>query len=291
MIWKCGSIVVLLLQALLCLPPLASAGHDYSQALSKSNLFYKAQRADSGKASGIDLVGGYYDAGDEVKFCLPMAFAFTMMSWSIIEYNRQMAATSELDHAMEIVKWGIDYFIKVHPISPSRKNGRFDWQCHTSANERTKKWKYSRNIVSCQRNCENHVHHGRNRSRKPVEIPTPLNAPSSSKQNSFSTLNHLPTMAKLNLQRCLLKYQQRKKDDSCSIDAPRAAANQQQRKPPSTSPEVSCVEIGPAPTATTPSLPSDKFERQVTMPNKAVIGSNQQATLISNVSFLATDKC
>ncbi|KAL5989306.1 Endoglucanase [Asimina triloba] len=132
MMWKCGSIVVLLLQALFCLLPLASAGHDYGQALSKSILFYEAQRsgylpsnqrvkwrADSGlhdgKASGIDLVGGYYDAGDNVKFGLPMAFTVTMMSWSIIEYGRQMAATGELGHAMEAVKWGTDYFIKAHP--------------------------------------------------------------------------------------------------------------------------------------------------------------------------------
>ncbi|KAJ7945038.1 Endoglucanase [Quillaja saponaria] len=112
--------------------PFAFAGHDYGQALSKSILFFEAQRsgylprnqrvtwrADSGlhdgKTSGVDLVGGYYDAGDNVKFGLPMAFTVTMMSWSIIEYGRQMAASGELGHAMEAVKWGTDYFIKAHP--------------------------------------------------------------------------------------------------------------------------------------------------------------------------------
>lgn len=63
----------------------------------------------------VDLVGGYYDAGDNVKFGLPMAFTVTMMSWSIIEYGKQMAASGELGHAMEAVKWGTDYFIKAHP--------------------------------------------------------------------------------------------------------------------------------------------------------------------------------
>ena len=63
----------------------------------------------------MDLVGGYYDAGDNVKFGLPMAFTVTMMSWGILEYGRQMAAAGELRNAMDAVKWGTDYFIKAHP--------------------------------------------------------------------------------------------------------------------------------------------------------------------------------
>lgn len=63
----------------------------------------------------IDLVGGYYDAGDNVKFGLPMAFTVTMMSWSIIEYGSQMMSSGELGHAMDAVKWGTDYLIKAHP--------------------------------------------------------------------------------------------------------------------------------------------------------------------------------
>lgn len=63
----------------------------------------------------VDLVGGYYDAGDNVKFGLPMAFTITMMSWSIVEYGKQMAASGELGHAMNAIKWGTDYLIKAHP--------------------------------------------------------------------------------------------------------------------------------------------------------------------------------
>lgn len=62
----------------------------------------------------MDLVGGYYDAGDNVKFGLPMAFTVTMMSWSILEYRAQLVASGELGHAMDAVKWGTDYFIKAH---------------------------------------------------------------------------------------------------------------------------------------------------------------------------------
>ncbi|KAL8266700.1 hypothetical protein R6Q59_004044 [Mikania micrantha] len=122
--------------------PLALAGvHDYQQALTKSILFFEAQRSAwtawpirpallpgnqrvkwrgnsglmDGKLNGVDLVGGYYDAGDNVKFGLPMAFTVTMMSWSIIEYGKQLAKSGELGHAMDAVKWGTDYLIKAHP--------------------------------------------------------------------------------------------------------------------------------------------------------------------------------
>jgi hypothetical protein len=62
----------------------------------------------------VDLVGGYYDAGDHVKFGLPMAFTVTMLSWSLIEYGDDVAASGELGHALEAIKWGTDYFIKAH---------------------------------------------------------------------------------------------------------------------------------------------------------------------------------
>ncbi|KAL1313856.1 hypothetical protein HN51_040622 [Arachis hypogaea] len=36
-----------------------------------------------------------------------------------------------------------------------------------------KKWRCSRDVVAGQKYCERHMHRGRNRSRKPVELPTP----------------------------------------------------------------------------------------------------------------------
>ncbi|XP_020096917.1 endoglucanase 19-like [Ananas comosus] len=110
----------------------AYGGHDYGKALSKSILYFEAQRSGylpsnqrvtwransgllDGKANGVDLVGGYYDAGDNVKFGLPMAFTITMMAWSVLEYGKQMAASGELGHAMDAIKWGTDYFVKAHP--------------------------------------------------------------------------------------------------------------------------------------------------------------------------------
>lgn len=59
-------------------------------------------------------MGGYYDAGDHVKFGLPMAFTITMLSWSAIEYRQQIEEAGELQHTLEAIKWGTDYFIKAH---------------------------------------------------------------------------------------------------------------------------------------------------------------------------------
>ncbi|KAM6548961.1 hypothetical protein CsatB_020637 [Cannabis sativa] len=104
---------------------------NYGDALTKSLLYFESQRSGrlpynqrvtwrdhsgltDGLEQGVDLVGGYYDAGDHVKFGLPMAFTVTMLSWSVIEFRQEIAAGGELRHAMEAIKWGTDYFIKAH---------------------------------------------------------------------------------------------------------------------------------------------------------------------------------
>jgi len=63
----------------------------------------------------VDLTGGYYDAGDNVKYGLPMAFTITMLSWSVIEYRTQLQNSGQLGSALEAIKWGTDYLIKAHP--------------------------------------------------------------------------------------------------------------------------------------------------------------------------------
>ncbi|CAN6458604.1 unnamed protein product [Victoria cruziana] len=59
-----------------------------------------------------NLVGGFYDAGDAIKFNFPQSFALTMLSWSVIEYRAKYEAAAELDHVLELIKWGTDYLLK-----------------------------------------------------------------------------------------------------------------------------------------------------------------------------------
>ncbi|XP_015696333.2 endoglucanase 22 [Oryza brachyantha] len=104
---------------------------DYREALEKSLLYFEAQRSGrlpyrqrvtwrghsgltDGLQQGVDLVGGYYDAGDHVKFGLPMAFTVTMLAWGAIDFADDIAAAGEWHHALEAIKWGTDYFVKAH---------------------------------------------------------------------------------------------------------------------------------------------------------------------------------
>ena len=63
----------------------------------------------------VDLTGGYYDAGDNVKFGFPMAFTTTMLSWSVLEFGEFMG--DDLDHAKTAIRWATDYLLKAvaHP--------------------------------------------------------------------------------------------------------------------------------------------------------------------------------
>jgi Glycosyl hydrolase family 9 len=65
----------------------------------------------------VDLVGGYYDAGDNVKFGLPMAFTTTMLAWSVLEFGRLMRG--ELNNAKAAVRWGSDYLLKAATAAPN----------------------------------------------------------------------------------------------------------------------------------------------------------------------------
>ncbi|CAI0404892.1 unnamed protein product [Linum tenue] len=106
----------------------ASSSHDYGDALTKCIMFFEGQRSgrlppnqrltwrrDSalrdGSDIGMDLVGGYYDAGDNVKFHLPMAWTTTMVGWSVLEFGNRMGR-SDLRHSLDALRWGTDYFLK-----------------------------------------------------------------------------------------------------------------------------------------------------------------------------------
>ncbi|XP_078160516.1 endoglucanase 17-like [Carex rostrata] len=116
-----------LLLAFSPLPTSLAATHDYGDALHKSILFFEGQRSgklpadqrltwrrDSalhdGSTEGVDLTGGYYDAGDNIKFGFPMAFTTTLMSWSIIDFGKTMGP--HLAEAKRAVRWATDYLLK-----------------------------------------------------------------------------------------------------------------------------------------------------------------------------------
>ncbi|KAH9545068.1 hypothetical protein CY35_12G029600 [Sphagnum magellanicum] len=64
-----------------------------------------------------NLTGGYYDAGDNIKFGFPGAFTMTLLSWGAIEYGSRYEAIGEMEHIMEIIKWGTDYILETFNAS------------------------------------------------------------------------------------------------------------------------------------------------------------------------------
>ena len=104
---------------------------DYARHIELSLLFYECQRSgplpktnrifwrhdslvNAGEDVNVDLTGGYYDAGDNVKFNFPGASALTLIAWSGIDFAEGYKKSGQWDNYIDAVKWGADYFIKCH---------------------------------------------------------------------------------------------------------------------------------------------------------------------------------
>ncbi|XP_024361312.1 endoglucanase 3 [Physcomitrium patens] len=107
---------------------------EYASALDKSLLFYDVQRSgklppwqrikwradsalDDGKAEKMNLTGGYYDAGDNVKFGLPMAFSITLLAWNVVEFGDNLQYTGQLQNLLNNIRWGTDYLLRCYSDS------------------------------------------------------------------------------------------------------------------------------------------------------------------------------
>ncbi|XP_059276271.1 endoglucanase 18-like [Lycium ferocissimum] len=126
-----------------------TASH-YKDALGKAILFFEGQRSgklpvsqrvkwrgDSalidGKLENVNLIGGYYDAGDNVKFGWPMAFSLTLLSWAAVEYPTQISSVNQLPHLQRAIRWGINFLMRAHTSSTTLYtqvgDGNADHQC------------------------------------------------------------------------------------------------------------------------------------------------------------------
>ncbi|CAF4058933.1 unnamed protein product [Adineta steineri] len=111
--------------------PVANSKYNYASVLHASLLFYEAQRAGKLPADnrvswrgdsmlmdkgdkGEDLTGGYFDAGDYVKFGFPMAGFTTVLAWGAIDYEDAYIASGEINQIRQAIRWSTDYFIKAH---------------------------------------------------------------------------------------------------------------------------------------------------------------------------------
>ena len=105
--------------------------YNYGEVLQKSMWFYEVQRSgklpdnnrvewrgssalQDGADSGHDLTGGWYDAGDNMKFNFPMASAVTLLAWGGLEYYQGYRSIGQWGWLLNNIKWVTDYLIKCH---------------------------------------------------------------------------------------------------------------------------------------------------------------------------------
>lgn len=79
-----------------------------------SQNFINSNRAilDPDGDGAVDLSGGFHDAGDHVKFGLPQGYTASTIGWGYYEFKDAFVQTGQDQHALEILKWFSDYFMK-----------------------------------------------------------------------------------------------------------------------------------------------------------------------------------
>lgn len=128
-----ASLFHVFLLAFLLLGNSVQANQNYKDALAKSILFFQGQRSgrlpasqklgwrsssglNDGSQQHVNLVGGYYDAGDNVKFNFPMAYTTTMLAWGALENSKPLGP--ELKNVQVAIRWATDYLIKCATATP-----------------------------------------------------------------------------------------------------------------------------------------------------------------------------
>ncbi len=115
--------------------PWESKPYNYAEALQKVIYFFDCQRSGvlpergnkpgknrvewrgnslltDGSDAGVDLTGGWYDAGDSFKTNNTMAYAATLMAWSGVEYGKALTETGQMPYLLDNLKWVNDYLLK-----------------------------------------------------------------------------------------------------------------------------------------------------------------------------------
>ncbi|MEB3191784.1 MAG: glycoside hydrolase family 9 protein [Snowella sp.] len=129
-------------------------GTNYADALAKSFLFYEAQRSgqlpsnnrvlwrrdsalgdatarydannngqlEANETLSRDLSGGYYDAGDRMKYAYTMSNSMTMMAWGLAQYQNAYSQSGQVGFALDSIKWGTDWLLKAHETTGTGAN-------------------------------------------------------------------------------------------------------------------------------------------------------------------------
>ena len=117
-----GTVSAAMLAASLNVLPVSAAASDYNyaEALQKSLYFYECQQAGplpewnrvewrSDSTVTDEVTGGWYDAGDHVKFNLPMAYSASMLAWGLYQYPEGIEKCGEMTNYVNNLEFVMDY--------------------------------------------------------------------------------------------------------------------------------------------------------------------------------------
>jgi len=131
---RIGITIVILAMLLTVIGPMSAVSavtnSDYINALVKSVQFYDGNKCGPNAASdnvfswrgachttdgsdvGVNLTGGFHDAGDHVKFGLPQGYAAAILGWSLYEYGDIFTQAGNKTKTLSTLKYFTDYFLK-----------------------------------------------------------------------------------------------------------------------------------------------------------------------------------
>ncbi|MBR2955015.1 MAG: glycoside hydrolase family 9 protein [Ruminococcus sp.] len=95
---------------------------NYAEALQKSLFFYECQQAGplpewnrvewrSDSTMIDEIKGGWYDAGDHVKFNMPMAYTASVLAWGLYQYPDGVESCGEMQNYVNNLEFVLDYFV------------------------------------------------------------------------------------------------------------------------------------------------------------------------------------
>jgi hypothetical protein len=108
--------------------------YDLPRLLDKSILWYEHQvsgvkpawnrsywrgdaQLNAGADVGVNLTGGWNDAGDNVKFNFPQAHAVVILAWTRLDYADDLARTEQTAPLERNLRWALDYLLRCTPAA------------------------------------------------------------------------------------------------------------------------------------------------------------------------------